>query len=88
MGHIMVAQQQLLPIELERWAQSVRQRGLADAIIPFVAALEAWGFVGSQFLWMLAPFWRGGKLATLAEALEQPETWRNLRRCLEGETQL
>jgi hypothetical protein len=41
--------------------------------------VAVWGFVGGQLLWMLAPFFRRGSLAPIAEALESPEAVNQLR---------
>lgn len=60
-----------------RWATTIREHGLADVALPFLNVLQVWGFVGGQILWMLAPFF-GESLAPFAEALEQPETLRQL----------
>ncbi|MFN2108255.1 MAG: hypothetical protein ACK2UI_01215 [Anaerolineae bacterium] len=65
------------PEQIERWATAIRERGLADVALPFLSVLQVWGFVGGQMLWMLAPFF-GESLASFAEALEQPETLRQL----------
>jgi len=62
---------------IARWATVIRERGLADVALPFLDVLQVWGFVGGQLLWMLAPF-LGERLAPFAEALEQPETLRQL----------
>ena len=67
-----------VPLEqIERWANAIRERGLADVALPFLSVLQVWGFVGGQMLWMLAPFF-GENLASFAETLEQPETLRRL----------
>ena len=63
--------------QIAQWATVIRERGLADVAIPFLEVLQVWGFVGGQMLWMLAPFF-GESLAPFAEALEQPETLRQL----------
>lgn len=65
------------PEKIARWATAIRERGLADMALPFLNVLQMWGFVGGQMLWMLAPFF-GESLAPFAEALEQPETLRQL----------
>lgn len=62
---------------IAQWATTIRERGLADVALPFLNVLQVWGFVGGQMLWMLAPFF-GESLAPFAEALEQPETLRQL----------
>ncbi|HOT92280.1 MAG TPA: hypothetical protein PLJ78_13850 [Anaerolineae bacterium] len=68
--------------QIEQWAAAIRARGLADVAIPLLDVLQVWGFVGSQILWMAAPFMGRQKLAPLAEALEEPETLRHLQHCL------
>lgn len=74
-------------IQIEQWAAAIHTRGLADVAIPLLDVLQIWGFVGGQILWMLAPFF-GERLAPLAEALEQPETLRQLQDSLRaGEVQ-
>jgi hypothetical protein len=65
------------PERIARWAAAIRERGLADVAIPFLDVLQVWGFLGGQMLWMLAPLF-GESLAPFAEALEQPETLRQL----------
>ena len=72
---------------IARWATAIRERGLADVALPFLNVLQVWGFAGGQMLWMLAPFFGEG-LAPFAEALEQPETLRQLEDFLRaGEVQ-
>lgn len=74
--------------QIEQWAAAIQARGLADLAIPFLDVLQIWGFVGGQILWMLAPFVGENTLAPFAEALEEPETLRELQRYLrEGEVQ-
>jgi hypothetical protein len=63
--------------QIAQWAAAIRERGLADVALPFLNVLQVWGFMGGQMLWMLAPFF-GESLAPFAEALEQPETLRQL----------
>jgi len=77
-----------VPLErIARWATAIREHGLADVALPFLNVLQVWGFVGGQMLWMLAPFFGEG-LAPFAEALEQPETLRQLEDFLSaGEVQ-
>jgi len=75
------------PEQIAQWANAIRERGLADVALPFLNVLQMWGFVGGQMLWMLAPFF-GESLASFAEALEQPETLRQLENNLRaGEVQ-
>ena len=69
--------EQVPPEQIARWAAAIRERGLADVALPVLNVLQVWGFVGGQMLWMLAPFF-GESLTTFAEALEQPETLRQL----------
>ncbi len=70
-----------------QWATTIRERGLTNAALPFLHVCQVWGFVGGQMLWMLAPFF-GESLAPFAEALEQPETLRQLEDLLRaGEVQ-
>ena len=74
--------------QIELWATAIQERGLADLAIPILDVLQIWGFVGGQILWMLAPFVGEKALAPFAEALEEPETLRQLQRYLrEGEVQ-
>ncbi len=81
-----MSEQQLQPIDWAHWATTLRHCGLADLAIPFLDLLQVWGFVGSQMLWMLTPFWDTPALPALAETLEQPEILRDFqRRLLEGE---
>jgi hypothetical protein len=73
--------------QIAQWAAAIRERGLADVALPFLNVLQVWGFLGGQMLWMLAPFF-GENLALFAEALEQPETLRQLEDYLRaGEVQ-
>jgi hypothetical protein len=72
--------------KVKLWAVALRERGLADLAVPLLDVLQVWGFVGGQFLWMLAPFLGEEAVAPFAEALEQPETLRRLQQYLiEGE---
>ena len=71
-----------LPAELKRWAHLLQERGLASIAVPVLDVLQLWGFVGGQLLWMLEPFGAKGRFASLAEALEQPETLQLLRQYL------
>ncbi len=72
--------------QLKRWAAAIQARGLTEVAIPLLDVLQVWGFVGSQLLWMIAPFAGQQTLASLAAALEEPATLRQLQRYLcEGE---
>ena len=74
--------------KMRRWATAIRERGLADLMIPLLDVLQVWGFVGGQVLWMITPFFGERTLAPIAEALEQPETIRQFQHYLfEGEAQ-
>ena len=76
------------PTQIDRWTAAIQARGLADVAIPLLDVLQIWGFVGGQILWMLAPFVGKHTLAPFAEALEEPETLRQLQcRLREGEVQ-
>lgn len=75
-----------LSVKLQQWATVIQKRGLVDVVTPFLDVLQAWGFVGGQMLWMIAPFVGEEKLAPFAEALERPEAFRAFRQYLnEGE---
>lgn len=69
----------VLPTTLLRWVDRLRERGLGAWALLMVNALEIWGFVGGQVLWMLAPFFDEASLADIAEALESPEAMHRLR---------
>ena len=66
----MYMEQMPLPsAEIERWASSLRERGLENLAIPLLDVLQVWGFVGANLLWMLVPF-LGERVTQFAEALE------------------
>lgn len=80
-------QEKPLDKEVLQWARTLRQQGLGDFFIPILDILQVWGFLGSQLLWMFAPFFNNHSLTLIAEALEQPETLQLLQQYLmEGES--
>lgn len=75
-----------LPVTLMRWADHLRSRGLGDVAGVAVDLLRAWGFVGSQILWMVTPLFGAETLAPVAEGLENPEALKALRAYLAEDT--
>ncbi len=71
-----------LPRTFIRWADSFRARGLEDLVLILSDLLPAWGFIGGQILWMLAPFVGEAAITPIARALESPEALEELHRYL------
>ena len=68
-----------LPASLTRWADALRDRGLADLAALIVGGLQVWGFVGGQLLWMAAPLVGESTVAPLAQTLEDPQALDDLQ---------
>ena len=62
-----------LPAPLVRWVDTLRDRGLADLADLLVGLLQVWGFVGGHVLWMVAPLLGSSTVASIAQALEDPQ---------------
>jgi len=73
---------------LQRWATILDRQGLGEFTPLLLSLLRVWGFLGSQFLWMLSPLVGGEALTSWAELLEQPDMLQQLEQRLnKGESQ-
>jgi hypothetical protein len=73
-------------IELQAWAQSLRQRGLHQFAAAFLEASGPLNLVGAQLVYLGQPVLSGifaeSKLQALGQLLEEPEKTRLFIHCL------
>lgn len=75
-----VNSESVLPTPLVRWMEALERRGGAELATLLVRLLQVWGFVGSQLLWMAAPFVGEQTVGPIARVLEDPEALKALKR--------
>ena len=80
-----MTQSQPPELTLYQWAKALQQQGLDELVVPLLEILKVWGFIGSQMLYLLAPFVNQPTLTSWADVLERPEIMEHMQQhWLEG----